>query len=253
MISAGEEAPMLKSSRLQILEQLDDGALVLDVGGGVSPFERADWVIDLLPYSGRGLDDDYDPDPASELFSEATWVERDMCDRAPWPFHDRMFDFAICAHVLEDVRDPIWVCSELIRVAKRGYIEVPSRLEEQSWGVHGPWAGWSHHRWLIDIVGDEIEFVFKSHVLHSRDTDQFPVQFYDSLSPEQCVQSLWWEGDFRYRERIFLDGPSLDAYVAEFVSAHRPPPEPAPVPERVNLARRLRRRLPLRSSARGRQ
>jgi hypothetical protein len=241
---------MLESSQLQILEQLDDRALVLDVGGAASPFERADWVIDLLPYSERGLYG-YEPNGVRERFSEATWVQGDICDRPAWPFQDRMFDFVICSHTLEDVRDPIWVCSELIRVAKAGYIEVPSRLEEQSWGVHGPWVGWSHHHWLIDIVGNEIEFVFKSHVLHARDSDHFPAGFHERLSPEQRVQSLWWEGGFRYRERVFLDGPSLDAYVADFVSAHRP--QPAPAPTDVSLARRLRRRLSVQPSQRGRQ
>ena len=59
----------------------------------------------------------------------------------------------ICSHTLEDVRDPIWVCSEIQRVAKAGYIEVPSRLEEQSYGFQGPWVGWGHHHWLIEVHG----------------------------------------------------------------------------------------------------
>src|SRR5204863_8798249 len=41
------------------------------------------------------------------------------------------------------------------RVGKAGYIEVPSRLEEQTLGVHGPWVGWSHHRWLVDVRSEE--------------------------------------------------------------------------------------------------
>ena len=54
---------------------------------------------------------------------------------------DGFFDFAICSHTLEDVCDPVWVCEELARVAKAGYIEVPSRLEEQAWSFQGPWVG----------------------------------------------------------------------------------------------------------------
>src|SRR5205807_8541390 len=127
----------------------------------------------------------------------------------------------------EDVRDPVWVCDELIRVAKAGYIEVPSRLEEQSYGFQGPWVGWGHHHWLIDVADDEITFVFKHHVLHGRASDHFPGGFRDSLSPEQQVQCLWWKDHFRYGERIFLDGPSLDAYVADFVAEHKPPEQPA--------------------------
>jgi hypothetical protein len=208
---------MLESSRARILAGLDRSQSVLDVGGGASPFARADWVIDLLAYQDRGL---YGaaPEPANERFSEARWVSRDVCDREPWPFADGQFDFSICSHTLEDLRDPLFVCSELIRVSKAGYIEVPSRLEEQSYGFQGPWVGWGHHRWLIDVDQDQITFVFKHHVIHGRRSDHFPAGFRDSLSAEQRVQRLWWDGQFRYRERIFADAPSLDAYLAALIS-----------------------------------
>jgi SAM-dependent methyltransferase len=213
---------MLAASRARILEQTPASALVLDVGGGAQPFPRADWVIDLLAYEDRGLYGE-PIDPAGERFSAETWVSRDICDRDPWPFADKQFDFAVCSHTLEDVRDPLWVCAELIRVARAGYIEVPSRLEEQSYGLQGPWAGWGHHRWLIDLDGDELTFAFKHHVLHNRPADRFPPEFHRMLSEQQRVLTLWWEGSFRFRERIFLDGPSLDAYLQEFVAANLPP------------------------------
>ncbi len=213
---------MLQSSRERILELVGDADLVLDVGGGASPFARADWVLDLMAYGDRGL---YGPppDPAAERFGEDTWVQRDMCGRERWPFHDNQFDFVVCSHTLEDIRDPLLVCEELTRVARAGYIEVPSRLEEQSFGVHGPWVGWSHHRWLIDIDGDTITFVHKPHVLHARASDHFPAGFHATLSDQQRVLQLWWEGTFEYRERIFLDAPSLDSYLSEFIAQHQPP------------------------------
>ena len=209
---------MLPANRDTLLERLDDGALVLDVGGGAAAFPRADWVIDLLGYDER---DRFGAiaDPAAERFTEDTWVKRDVCDREPWPFADDQFDMVVCSHTLEDIRDPIFVCSELNRVSKAGYIEVPSRLEEQSVGVHGPWVGWSHHRWLIDVEGDEISFVFKSHVLCGRPEVQFPAGFWQTLTPAERVTCLWWEGGFRYRERIFLDYAEFDAYLAGPVEA----------------------------------
>lgn len=211
---------MLDASRRRILESLSDDDVVLDVGGGGQPFERADWVLDLLPYAERGL---YGPppDPAGERFTAETWVQRDICDREPWPFGDDRFDFAVCSHTLEDVRDPLWVCSELTRVAKAGYVEVPSRLEEQSYGFQGPWVGWGHHRWLVDLEGAELSFVFKHHVVHARPSDHFPPGFRDRLTADERVLQLFWRGGFRCRERIFHDAPSLDAYLADFVAAHR--------------------------------
>lgn len=171
---------------------------VLDVGGATNRLPRADVVLDLLP----GAD-----------------VVRDVCDREPWPFADDEFDFAICSHTLEDVRDPIWVCSELRRVARAGYVEVPSRLEEQSWGVHGEWAGWAHHRWLIDVEDDGLVFGHKSHAVH-RIGNHFPRGFHATLSPERRVQWLWWEGGFEARERIFTDVAEHDEWLAAPVRAH---------------------------------
>ncbi len=155
-----------------------------------------------------------------------TWVERDICDHEPWPFSDDQFDFAICSHVLEDVRDPVWVCHELNRVAKAGYIEVPSRLEEHSVWVNGNWAGWSHHHWLIDMGEESIDFVFKPHSINGWPPYHLPAPFGTLLTEAERVQSLWWEGGFTYRERIFFDLLEFDAYMAGFVSEARARLEP---------------------------
>ena len=206
---------MLSASADRIVREADTNHLILDVGGWASPFGRADWVIDVMPYETRGL---YGPKlGGEERFSAETWVQRDICDREPWPFADDQFDFAICSHTLEDVRDPVWVCSELTRVARAGYIEVPSRLEEQSYGFQGPWVGWGHHHWLTDRTDDGLEFVFKHHVIHGQPGAQFPASFQQALTAEQRVICLWWKETFAFRERLFLDAEGLDGYLAEFV------------------------------------
>ena len=215
-----ESAAMLAVNRERIEAMLPADAIVLDVGGWGSPWPRADWVIDVMPYETRGLYGD-DVDPGRERFDAETWVTRDICDREPWPFDDGRFDFAVCSHTLEDLRDPVWVCAELNRVARAGYLETPSRLEEQSWGVIGDHVGWSHHRWLVDVAPDAIEFVAKPHVIHANPAFHFPPGVADVLTDAERVQSLFWEDGFGFRERIFLDTAELDAYLAAPVAAHR--------------------------------
>ncbi|MGI8728236.1 MAG: class I SAM-dependent methyltransferase, partial [Solirubrobacterales bacterium] len=151
---------MLDSSIARIFELVDDDDIVLDVGGWIKPFTRADYVIDLLPYSTRGDLGAIGTGP--ERFDESRWIQRDICDREPFPFADDQFDFAICSHTLEDVRDPIWVCEEISRVARAGYVEAPSRAEEQSYGFDGRFTGWGHHRWLVDVADGGLEFTMKS-------------------------------------------------------------------------------------------
>jgi SAM-dependent methyltransferase len=208
---------MLESSLARLLQQIPDDALVLDIGGWAKPLPRADWVVDLMPYETRGLYGRESDD--SERFSAATWIQRDLCDPDPLPFEDETFDFVVCSHTLEDVRDPLRVCREMLRVGKAGYVETPSRLEEQSYGFQGPWAGWGHHRWLVTVKGDRIEFVFKHHVMHGRASDHFPEGFQETLSPEERVETLWWEGSFEFAERVMTSAEELDAYLADFVAA----------------------------------
>ncbi len=209
---------MLDAAAQEILDRLAETDLVLDVGGWAQPFGRADWVIDLMPHATRGLYGEVIG--GAERFSEETWVTRDICDRSPWPFDDAQFDVAICSHTLEDVRDPLWVCSELERVARAGYVEVPSRLEEQCFGVHGPWVGWSHHHWLTEVRGGGLEFVFKPGVLQGRPDMYFPAGTSRALEPDERVETLHWEGSLPASERIFFDPEDLHAYLRRPVLDH---------------------------------
>jgi hypothetical protein len=211
---------MLATSIERIERTLSDEAVLLDVGGWGKPLARADWVIDLMPYETRGL---YGAlDPSAERFSAESWVTRDICDHEPWPFADDQFDFVVCSHTLEDIRDPIWVCREMARVARAGYIEVPSRLDEQTLGVNGPWAGWSHHRWLVDIEDGSVDFVGKPGVLHGRESAQLPLEAARALTETERVQTLWWEHGFEARERIFMEPAELDEYLDAAVRGRRP-------------------------------
>jgi hypothetical protein len=242
----------LQESYDRIIAELADDAEVLDVGGWSRPFWRASWVLDLEAYDTRGLyqrcyaaGDDLQA--GEERFTAATWVQRDICDREPWPFADDQFDFVVCAQTLEDVRDPVWVCQELSRVACAGYVEVPSRLQEQTWGVHGPWTGWSHHRWLIDVEEGRIDFVHKPAFVHTRASCQFPAGFEKSLSPAERHHGVWWEGSIEARERMIFDAAELDAYVEDLVTHERarrglPPSDRKRDRAITRVARRLRPR-----------
>ena len=210
---------MIAASRALLLEQVGESETVLDVGGWALPLARADWVLDLMPYETRGSLG-REGAPGDERFSAATWVTQDICDRSPWPFADGQFDFAVCSQTLEDIRDPLWVCSELQRVARAGYVEVPSRLVEQAWWVQGPWIGYGHHRWLVDVSDREIEFVSKPHSITGIEGAGFPNGFAQALSDEERNHCLWWEGSFGFRERLFYEDADLRSYLTEFVAAN---------------------------------
>jgi hypothetical protein len=206
---------LLESSWTRIEASLAADAVLLDVGGWAVPLARADWVIDLMPYASRGQTD------GVERFSESTWVARDICDRDPWPFEDDQFDFAICSHTLEDVRDPVWVCAELSRVARAGYVETPSRLQEQSYGVVGPLVGWSHHRWLVEVADGGLEFVHKPHHLHASPELQLSTREAEMLTDEERVASLFWTDRVPARERVFIAEGSDVEYLESPIKNNR--------------------------------
>jgi SAM-dependent methyltransferase len=227
---------MLEAHRAELLRRVPGDARVLDVGGWASPLSRADWVIDLMPYASRGL---YGADPDPERFTADSWVQRDVCTHEPWPFADGAFDFVVCSHTLEDVRDPLRVVEEIARVGRAGYVEFPSRLVEQAWGVEGPWVGYSHHHWLCeaDRAASALRFTFKPHALHAPPR-HFPAGFAQRLTAEQRVDWLWWEGAVTASERVHLGAESLEADLRGFVDAHAGDVPPAPRP---TLRARLRR------------
>jgi hypothetical protein len=205
---------MLPSATERILSTLPDDALVLDVGGWAAPFNRANWMLDIMPYETRGGLGSYGPPP--ERFSAQTWVQRDMCDKEPWPFADDQFDFSLCVTTLEDIRDPIWVCQELARVSKAGYIEVPTIEAELIYNVEGQGAflGHEHHRWLCEFEDGGVAFTHKPHSIHVDWTLRVLPRWREKMAVEDHLQGMFWEGTFNARERLLI-GPDYDAFRAE--------------------------------------
>src|SRR4051794_2049878 len=116
---------MLATNVEMVLDRLSESAKVLDVGGWYTPFNRANHVVDLMPYETRGVGQGTE----RERFTSETWTQLDVC-QDPLPFEDDSIDFVVCSQTLEDIRDPLFLCSELNRVAKAGYLETPSTLAE---------------------------------------------------------------------------------------------------------------------------
>jgi Methyltransferase domain len=213
-----------------MLDALPETALVLDVGGWADPDPRADYVLDIGSYEtryayallGKAIES------RVERFTVDTWFQRDVCDPEPWPFADDQFDFILCTHTLEDLRDPVRVCREMARIGKAGYIETPSAATELTRGIESPlWCGWKHHRWLVWQAENEVVFLGKPHNIHSPFWPSIPSPKRlrtEALSPF----SFLWEGSFSAREEILVDQKVLDAKLAEIVLDSS---EPAPLTE----------------------
>lgn len=187
---------------------------VLDIGGAFHPCYRANYIMDIVPYNFYGdmKKRMYPPEYNECFFNEKTYIQRDICDRMPFPFDDKYFDFVIASQVLEDIRDPIFVCSEIVRIGKRGYVETPSRYLEQT--LRGRICGYSHHRWLVEYSKNKIEFTHKAHMLHF---DPFfyllppPKGF--GINPKYEVIGFLWEESFDYAENCLPTEEEMAKYL----------------------------------------
>lgn len=234
---------MLEANVPEVLRRIATDDRVLDVGGWARCFNRADHVIDKFPYATRGAryQEHLGLGPQggdTERFSESTWVARDLCDREPWPYPDRFFDFCTCSHTLEDIRDPLWVCSEMQRVSKRGYIEVPSMRFELTRGREaGVPVGLSHHFWVIERRGDELIFHPKSHHVHGDPRMSLPASAGVRLSPLEEVTYLFWDGEIRAKEG-WLHPEVVRGWVESWgpFPENEQPPVPAEVERRAARA-----------------
>jgi hypothetical protein len=127
---------------------------VLEVGSGAFPHSRADVLCDR--YSRSDV----------ESFSQDGNLDRPVYNQplilysgVETPFIDGAFDYVICSHVLEHVpaEEIFGFVAELTRIAKSGYLEFPSYALELLSNV-------GVHRWLINVVRDEIRLLEKSRV-----------------------------------------------------------------------------------------
>jgi len=102
-------------------------ALVLEVGSGASPYFRSNILCDAYEETQERFFTPLVHDRPTVL----AFVER-------LPFKDNIFDFVIASHVLEHSSDPERFLSEIQRVAKAGYIEVPDAFMERltHYGFH---------------------------------------------------------------------------------------------------------------------
>lgn len=220
---------MYEPNVARVLASIRDDQIVVDIGGWACPFNRADFIIDAEPYETRGYYRTFGA-PASqgggvERFSRERWIVRDLCERAPYPFADKSVDFVICSHTLEDLRDPLWVCAEMMRIGKAGYLEVPSREWESCRGHESPrTAGLSHHRWLIDIEQARVTFLMKYHLIHAHWRYSLPAAHLRAMAPERAVQWLFWSDRFEVEERTIHGLDAQAAELAGYVARVRPYP-----------------------------
>ena len=104
-----------RSSKKYIDSQLEQNPSwnILDIGCGYTAHKKANVICDVQDLS--------------EFYKGRDFVK--LKDKT-LPFKDKEFDFVITSHVIEHVEDVNFFIKELQRISTKGYIELPTILED---------------------------------------------------------------------------------------------------------------------------
>lgn len=210
---------MTLSDRLLELYSDPKKPQILDIGGWFAPCRQATHMVDLMPFETMNVKGAYGNGELQIRKENYFQLDLGAIDRLP--FADKQFDFVVCRHTLEDIKDPIWVCHEMMRIAKSGYIETPHRLYESTKGVERHWwCGHYHHRWLVEIQNQKIIFQFKPHNLHSHPAFSWRCFPWQKVREEYKNTGLLWNGSFEVEERLIIDYGDLKRNLKEFKKSY---------------------------------
>jgi len=120
-----------RSSKKYIDNQLEQNPnwKILDIGCGFTAHDRANVICDIQDLS--------------KFYENKKFIK---LDGKTLPFKDKEFDFVIASHVLEHVEDVKFFIKELERVSTKGYIELPTSLEDNL-----VFENKNDHRWHMEF------------------------------------------------------------------------------------------------------
>ena len=150
---------------------------VLDIGCGYSAHKNASVICDIQDLSN--------------FYKNKNFIR---LENNILPFKDKEFDFVIASHVIEHVKDVKTFLSELERVSSKGYIELPTILEDNL-----VFENKNDHIWHTEFDDDEKKINISNKlqyiepVLTVSSSKNFMKVFRQSL-----ILELYWENSIEY-------------------------------------------------------
>ncbi len=172
---------MIKRSTKNYIENIlkdNPSWKILDIGCGYSANKYATTICDVQDLSN--------------FYKDKNFIK---LDGKSLPFKDKEFDFVITSHVLEHVNDFNYFISELERVSHKGYIEIPTKLEDNL-----VFENKNDHLWHMEFDDDNLELVISKKVqifepvLTVSSMKKLRENFKSSL-----IYELYWEDKIKYR------------------------------------------------------
>ena len=171
---------MIKRSSKQYIDKLLKDNLnwkILDVGCGYTAHENATVICDVQDLSS--------------FYKDKNFIK---LDGNVLPFKDNEFDFVIASHVIEHVKDVKTFINELSRISCKGYIELPTILEDNL-----VFENKKDHIWHMEF--DDID-----NILNISEKIQYlePIitvstsKIFSNIFRQSLVLELYWEDNIEF-------------------------------------------------------
>ena len=150
---------------------------VLDIGCGYTAHERANVICDIQDLS--------------DFYKDKKFIK---LEKNTLPFKNKEFDFVIASHVIEHVKNVEAFISELERISNKGYIELPTILNDNL-----VFENKNDHIWHTEFddvkrkinISNKLQFI--EPVLTVSSSKKFEIIFRQSL-----VLELYWENSIEF-------------------------------------------------------
>ena len=176
-----------KEHVLKILRKNQENWNILDIGCNLAAVEYAQTVADIEDFS---------------KFYQKKNKKFILVNNKTLPFEDNEFDFVFASHVIEHIDDISFFISELQRISKRGYIELPSVLEDNL--VLSKNSS-EDHKWIFKfddvdkiLLAEKKKKLIEPFITHGVLFDSLRKNFRSSL-----VLELLWENEINYELKNF--------------------------------------------------
>ena len=151
---------------------------VLDIGCGFTAHEKASVICDIQDLSN--------------FYKNKKFVK---LENKTLPFKNKEFDFVIASHVIEHVQDVEYFLSELQRVSSKGYIEVPTILEDNL-----VFENRNDHLWHMEFDDNNNNLLISKRVQYLEPV--VTVSIAKKLSKyfrQSLILELFWENSIEYK------------------------------------------------------
>ncbi len=172
---------MIKRSSKKFIDNLlkeNPSWNILDIGCGYTPHNDASVICDVQDLSN--------------FYKDRNFVR--LTDKI-LPFKDKEFDFVITSHVLEHVEDVDFLIKELERVSTKGYIELPTILEDNL-----VFENKKDHLWHMEFEDNKSQLQISKKIQYLEPVITVSsIKKFSKYFRQSLILELYWENSIEFK------------------------------------------------------